>query len=182
MAENTHENEQVHQQLSSQASVTEKVDKAMPRLRICPRKALGGLAHLRIERTRIKPIESRAPKRGGNADVEAAILTPSRPSNSSKPEVTEYVAVKKLRFDSETDHNRALAPFAHEVGLLNDLSHPNVVNTVGFVEDVDDGVAWLVFTWEKNGNLREFVRSANWELPERVSLVSTVLAAPMTFS
>lgn len=45
---------------------------------------------------------------------------------------------------------------------------------VGFVEDVAQGVAWMVFRWEKNGNLREFVRSANWELPERVSLVSVL--------
>ncbi|KAG9021737.1 hypothetical protein FS837_007017, partial [Tulasnella sp. UAMH 9824] len=34
----------------------------------------------------------------------------------------------------------------------------------------------MVFSWEKNGNLREFVRSANWELPERVSLISDVAA------
>ncbi|KIO16065.1 hypothetical protein M407DRAFT_34297, partial [Tulasnella calospora MUT 4182] len=135
------------------------------------RKALGSLAHLRIDGTRIKPIESQAPKTGGNADVEAAILTPpSQPSYSSEPEGTEYVAVKKLHFDSETDDDRALASFAHEVGLLNDLSHPNVVKIVGFVERADNGVAWLVFTWEKNGNLREFVRSGNWELPERVCL------------
>lgn len=63
--------------------------------------------------------------------------------------------------------------FVHEVDLLNELSHPNVVKILGFVEDVEHGVAWMVFAWEKNGNLREFVRSAIWELPERISLVST---------
>ena len=42
---------------------------------------------------------------------------------------------------------------------------------IGFVEDVDNRIAWLVFPWEDNGNLREFLRSGGWEIPERVSLV-----------
>ncbi|KIO33046.1 hypothetical protein M407DRAFT_43630, partial [Tulasnella calospora MUT 4182] len=61
---------------------------------------------------------------------------------------------------------------AHEVNLLNDLKHDNVVKILGFVEDVGQGVAWMVFAWEENGNLREFIRSAKWELPERVSLIN----------
>ncbi|KIO28882.1 hypothetical protein M407DRAFT_229133, partial [Tulasnella calospora MUT 4182] len=65
-------------------------------------------------------------------------------------------------------------PFAYEVGLLNDLSHDNVVKILGFVEDVNNGVVWMVFRWENNGNLREFVRSENWELPERISLINDV--------
>ncbi|KIO23031.1 hypothetical protein M407DRAFT_78553, partial [Tulasnella calospora MUT 4182] len=63
---------------------------------------------------------------------------------------------------------------AHEVNLLNDLSHENVVKILGFVEDVGHGVGWMVFAWEQNGNLREFIRSAKWELPERVSLINDV--------
>lgn len=154
------------------------------------REVLGSLSHLRIDSPRIKPIDSQAPKIGGKADVEAAILISDRPSSPSEPDVAEYVAVKKLRFDTETGNDRALAvslsvrtngepenslshsqPFAHEVSLLNDLSHNNVVKIIGFVEVVDNGVAWMVFDWEKNGNLREFVRSKKWEVPERVSLV-----------
>ncbi|KIO20712.1 hypothetical protein M407DRAFT_49542, partial [Tulasnella calospora MUT 4182] len=61
-----------------------------------------------------------------------------------------------------------------EVNLLNDLDHENVVEILGFVEDVGKGVAWMVFAWEENGNLREFIRSAKWELPERVSLIDDV--------
>lgn len=55
-------------------------------------------------------------------------------------------------------HSKLLA---HEVGLLNDLSHDNVVKIIGFVENVYNGTAWMVFCWEKDENLREFVRSAN---------------------
>lgn len=43
-------------------------------------------------------------------------------------------------------------PFNHEFNLLNDLSHHNIVSIIGFVEDVEYDMAWMVFTWEKNGN------------------------------
>ncbi|KAG9045241.1 hypothetical protein FS837_006779 [Tulasnella sp. UAMH 9824] len=174
MGENIDENEEVRQATTAPVGVVDELQEAMKRLKISPRKVLESLSHLRIDRARIQPIESQAPRTGGKADVEAAILTSARPSNPSEPEITEYVAVKKLRFDTETDDDRTLAPFAHEVNLLNDLSHPNVVSIVGFVEDADNGVAWMVFSWEKNGNLREFIRSANWELPERVFLIHGV--------
>ncbi|KIO28284.1 hypothetical protein M407DRAFT_22493, partial [Tulasnella calospora MUT 4182] len=139
------------------------------------REMLRSLGHLRIDKARIKPIESKArSKTGGTVQIEAAILVSAQYSNSSKFEGMEYVAVKKLRFDPENDDDRALAPFVQEVSLLNDLSHENVVGIVGFVEDVEHGIAWMVFSWEKNGNLREFVRSANWEVTERVCLVDDV--------
>ncbi|KAG9024528.1 hypothetical protein FS837_005317, partial [Tulasnella sp. UAMH 9824] len=174
MSENIKENEQVCQPISSQAPAVDEVQEALERLKIHPRRALGSLSHLRIDRARIKPIDSQARIMGGTADVEAAILTPIQHSSSSESDVTEYVALKKLRLDIGTDCDRALAPLAREVDLLNDLSHDNVVKIIGFVEEADDGVAWMVFAWEKNGNLREFVRSANWELPELVSLVCDV--------
>ncbi|KAG9021614.1 hypothetical protein FS837_007136, partial [Tulasnella sp. UAMH 9824] len=110
-----------------------------------------------MDRTRIKLIESQAPKVGGQGAVEAAILARPPPSSTPESNDAEYVA-----------------PLAHEVNLLNELSHWNVVKIVGFVEDVEKGVAWMVFVWEKNGNLREFIRSAKWELPERVSLIHDV--------
>lgn len=73
------------------------------------------------------------------------------------------------------DSYDSLKPFAHEVNLLNDLSHENVVEITGFVEDLEHGVTWMVFPWERNGNLREFIRSAKWELPERLSVVMTYI-------
>ncbi|KAG8899161.1 hypothetical protein FRC01_010641, partial [Tulasnella sp. 417] len=157
---------------SAQAAIMEEFEDATKRLRISPRKVLGSLSHLRIDKARIKPIEDQDTKAGGKADVEAAILAPQQSSNSPTSDGAEYVAVKKLRFDAEADDDRALAPLAHEVNLLNELSHKNVLRIVGFVEDVAGGVVWMVFAWEKNGNLREFIRSAKWELTERISLVS----------
>ncbi|KAG9031538.1 hypothetical protein FS837_002955, partial [Tulasnella sp. UAMH 9824] len=172
MSEPISEKTEVSPSTSAQEASLDDVEEAMKHLRIRPRKMLESLSHLRIDRVRIEPIGNHAPKSGGNADVEAAILIPVQPSTSSEP---DYVAVKKLRFDAEIDDDRALAPFAHEVNLLNAVSHENVVKILGFVEDIDNEVAWMVFTWEKNGNLREFVRSSDWELPERVSLIDDVV-------
>lgn len=55
--------------------------------------------------------------------------------------------------------------------MVDGLTHPNIVEIIGFVEDVKRRIAWLVFPWEANGNVREFVLSGKWEIPERVSLV-----------
>ncbi|KIO18389.1 hypothetical protein M407DRAFT_31962 [Tulasnella calospora MUT 4182] len=173
MSESIDENEQASLSTSTQEAAIDEVEDAMNRLRIRPRKVLESLSHLRIDGARIKPIEGQPPKAGGKAEVEAAILASAKESGSSKSDEEEYVAVKKLRFD-DTDDDRTLAPLAHEVNLLNNLSHENVVKILGFVEDVEQGVAWMVFAWEENGNLREFIRSAKWELPERVSLIDDV--------
>lgn len=56
---------------------------------------------------------------------------------------------------------------------MGTLSHPNVVNLFGFVEDMDKADAWILLNWEPNGNVREFLRSGEWEIPERISLVGT---------
>ncbi|KIO16948.1 hypothetical protein M407DRAFT_51614, partial [Tulasnella calospora MUT 4182] len=57
-----------------------------------------------------------------------------------------------------------------ELHVLDGLDHPNIIELVGFVEDMTKRMAWLVFPWEANGNVREFLLSGEWELPERVSL------------
>lgn len=76
------------------------------------RKILDSLGHLRIEEARIKPLDSAA-ARGGKAVVEAAILTPAEQTNSRESNDTEYIAVKKMRFDMETDGDRSLGVSFH---------------------------------------------------------------------
>lgn len=146
----------------------------------------------------IKPLDNGTCGRGGNADVIPAELVMVEASESSSSDNVQHVAVKKLRPDSDTDHPRILAVgcnrplssaffllggfdtplamqlLAHEVSLVNDLSHKNIVKVVGFVEDRKDGTAWIILPWEKSGNLREFVASAAWELTERVALVGRI--------
>ncbi|KIO28068.1 hypothetical protein M407DRAFT_22700, partial [Tulasnella calospora MUT 4182] len=155
-----------HEEKASPPTSTEEVVEAMKRLKI-----LSG--HLRIGKARIKPFD-RVAARGGKADVELAILAPAEQTSSPASDDIQYVAVKKVRLDAETDDDQALAPFAHEINLLKDFDHSHLVKIIGFVEDIGQGIAWMVFRWEKNGNLREFVQSAKWELPERVSLINDV--------
>ncbi|KAG9035004.1 hypothetical protein FS837_002074, partial [Tulasnella sp. UAMH 9824] len=57
-----------------------------------------------------------------------------------------------------------------EAGFLVELSHANIIKLEGFVEDASKGIVWLVFPWEVNGNLRDFVATQDWEIPERISL------------
>ncbi|KIO28290.1 hypothetical protein M407DRAFT_72016, partial [Tulasnella calospora MUT 4182] len=64
--------------------------------------------------------------------------------------------------------------FANELRVLDGLDHPHIVKIIGFVEDMKKRIAWLVFPWEANGNVREFLLSGKWELPERVSLIRDV--------
>lgn len=54
------------------------------------------------------------------------------------------------------------------------LSHPNIVHLVGFVEDMQKRDAWIIVPWEENGNVRDFLQSGEWDIPERVSLVGNV--------
>ncbi|KIO26319.1 hypothetical protein M407DRAFT_24405 [Tulasnella calospora MUT 4182] len=142
--------------------------------RISPRKVLESLSALRIEATRIQPLEIKDLGRGGNADVVPAKLVPAAVPEPSTSSDAEYVAVKKLNVDGDTNDIRGLALLAHEVYLLNDLSHDNVIKLIGFAEDIEGGIAWIVLPWEKNGNLQEFIASANWEFPERIALIYDV--------
>lgn len=144
--------------------------------RISPWKILGSLSALRIEKTRIKPLEAARGGRGGNADVIPAELAPPEFSEPSSSADTQHVAVKKMRLDGDIDDAQVLASLAHEVHLMSDLSHKNIVKVIGFVEDIQDGTAWMILPWEKNGNLREFVGSADWEFPERIALIYDVVS------
>ncbi|KIO21835.1 hypothetical protein M407DRAFT_79907, partial [Tulasnella calospora MUT 4182] len=61
-----------------------------------------------------------------------------------------------------------------EAEFLVDLGHESIIELVGFVEDVSKDMIWLVFPWEDNGNLKGFIASADWEIPERISLINDV--------
>ncbi|KAG9016322.1 hypothetical protein FRB90_003286 [Tulasnella sp. 427] len=113
-------------------------------------------------------------RNGGYADVVVATLT-RRPSDAAEEE-SEKVAVKKTRFvfSGDTTEDKLLRLFVNELRILNELDHENIVKIVGFVEDVSKRTAWLVFPWEENGNLREFLSAGEWDIPERVSLISDV--------
>ncbi|KIO21579.1 hypothetical protein M407DRAFT_38581, partial [Tulasnella calospora MUT 4182] len=62
-----------------------------------------------------------------------------------------------------------------ELVVAAGVSHPNIVKIVGFVEDIGNRIAWLVFPWEVNGNVREFLLSGEWEISERIKDVTSGL-------
>ncbi|KIO32084.1 hypothetical protein M407DRAFT_38542, partial [Tulasnella calospora MUT 4182] len=65
--------------------------------------------------------------------------------------------------------------FVNELSLMAELSHPNIVKLIGFVEDMEKGDAWIVLPWEANGNVRRFLQSGEWDIPERLSLIEDVV-------
>lgn len=75
------------------------------------------------------------------------------------------------------DRSASHQSFVNELSLMKDLSHPNIVKLVGFVENMEKGDAWMILPWEDNGNVREFLLSGEWDIPERISLVSLIYSA-----
>lgn len=61
------------------------------------------------------------------------------------------------------------------------LSHPNIIEFLGFVEDMDKGHAWIILPWQANGNVRDFLRSSEWDIPERVSLVRLIICVSLKY-
>ncbi|KIO20488.1 hypothetical protein M407DRAFT_29895 [Tulasnella calospora MUT 4182] len=90
---------------------------------------------------------------------------------TSKPKI---VAVKKLKIERDTDLERVLGLALRESEFLVKLSHPNIVKLEGFVEDLSAQKVWLIFPWEEYGNLRDYLASGEWEVPERISLINDV--------
>ncbi|KAG9042257.1 hypothetical protein FS837_011095, partial [Tulasnella sp. UAMH 9824] len=124
---------------------------------------LSSLSEYRILETEIESTGETAGS-GGRADVVRA---------NFKRNEGEQVAVKKTRYTHahSTKNKKLSKEFVHEVKLLARLSHPNTVRLVGFVEDLKYQKTWIVLSWESNGNVREFLASGKWEIPERVSLM-----------
>ncbi|KAG9020861.1 hypothetical protein FS837_007806, partial [Tulasnella sp. UAMH 9824] len=142
------------------------------RIKLSPRglELLAALSEKRISITDIEFSEKSSQDGGTFADVVAATLI----VRSSSGQGGRTVAVKKLRLINDMTEEKRFCAFVNELRVLDKLSHPNIVEIIGFVEDVESRIAWLVFPWEENGNLRQFLRSGTWELPERVSLIADV--------
>ncbi|KIO21968.1 hypothetical protein M407DRAFT_217361, partial [Tulasnella calospora MUT 4182] len=66
--------------------------------------------------------------------------------------------------------------FVREVDVTARLSHDNIVELIGFVEELQEGKAWIILAWEPNGNVSEFLEKGEWEIPERMSLIQDTFA------
>ncbi|KAG9022591.1 hypothetical protein FS837_006282, partial [Tulasnella sp. UAMH 9824] len=122
------------------------------------------LSKYRIRSTSIRTT-AKPNGKGGKADVVRASFKRNKGARGKR------VAVKKIRYSDATGEEKFSKEFVHEVELLARLSHENIVELVGFVEDFKHKKAWIVLSWEPNGNVREFLASGKWEIPERISLI-----------
>ncbi|KIO29226.1 hypothetical protein M407DRAFT_21622 [Tulasnella calospora MUT 4182] len=134
---------------------------------------LDALCGKRIQSTKIKFTDGALRERGGSGDVAVATLVDD--SNDSS-QLERQVAVKKIRLSPGMTLEGFLKAFVHELRVLDKLSHPHIAKIIGFVEDIQSGIAWMIFPWEAKGNIREFLSSGAWEIPERVSLIQDVAA------
>ncbi|KAG8914851.1 hypothetical protein FRC00_010337 [Tulasnella sp. 408] len=115
-------------------------------------------------------------RKGGSADLAKATTSNTKFTgiNGRKMGTTQPVAVKKFRFGGDVNRNAQIASFANELDLLSELHHENIVELIGFVETAEEEVAWILLRWEENGNVREFIHSQDWVIPERLSLIYDV--------
>lgn len=115
----------------------------------------------------------------------------------------QFVAVKRLHANADSDPDatfRVSSPsneglifpgvlkvhfqaFVREISILATIDHPNIVKLIGFVEHLQESIAWMIFPWEGNGNIREFLGSRErLEIPERLSLASIPVRTSLTRS
>ncbi|KAG9034852.1 hypothetical protein FS837_002110, partial [Tulasnella sp. UAMH 9824] len=145
--------------------------KNVKRSRICPRAVLEDLKEYRIRPDTIIFNETGTRKQGASADVELATLRLSSFDQMTYGSDKMFVAVKKFRLSDDKGDERVLASLAHEISLTSELNNDHVIHLVGFAENIEENVAWIIHRWEANGNVREFLNSGAWEIPERVSLI-----------
>ncbi|KIO23778.1 hypothetical protein M407DRAFT_26777 [Tulasnella calospora MUT 4182] len=132
---------------------------------------LAGIPRYRIDKSRLKFEEREPAARGGQGVVHQATLVPNEGQDLKEQ---QKVAVKKFELDSETDYEKFLNDFAREITFMIAISHPNIIQLIDFVEDIKNGDAWMVLPWEANGNVREFLQSGEWDIPERISLMGGI--------
>ncbi|KAG9018020.1 hypothetical protein FRB90_012628 [Tulasnella sp. 427] len=64
--------------------------------------------------------------------------------------------------------------FKQEVGILSKLSHPNIVELLGIVENETINVALVGHVMEQNGVIREFLATGEWAIPARIPSIQDV--------
>ncbi|KAG8935226.1 hypothetical protein FRC01_005482 [Tulasnella sp. 417] len=134
-----------------------------------PREILEECSDQRFNLSNIKIASHGSVTRGGQGEVVLGHFVSSPEDGSAH--AGRPLAVKRLHLGEGNNTMKGFTAFTYELCLRRGLSHPNIVSLVGFVEAESSGIAWLVSDWEPNGNLHEFITSANWTIPERISLI-----------
>ncbi|KAG8951994.1 hypothetical protein FRC04_005327 [Tulasnella sp. 424] len=126
---------------------------------------LESLSHLRIEEESLDVTMSSRCTSGAYSDVYQAILV--RPGCAPRT-----VAVKELRsFGDNLDRIRVAIRLAREIKIWAQLSHPNVLQFLGYHLNQRMSTAWLISPYIENGNLSQFIKNINLDSPLRIKLI-----------
>ncbi|KAG9037169.1 hypothetical protein FS837_001499, partial [Tulasnella sp. UAMH 9824] len=152
---------------------------------VLKRQILDGMSHYRIDPSIIRATDTPSVE-GSRGIVLAAkfILseTPAAPTFRLRaweaPFLTAELAVKKLKWNRHDARESTMffKSLVHELSIMVTLSHPNITHLVGFVEDMQKGDARIIVPWEANGDVRDFLQSGDYDIPERVSLIKDVVS------
>ncbi|KAG8923466.1 hypothetical protein FRC01_012727, partial [Tulasnella sp. 417] len=146
-----------------QSDVSEASNLPKPK-KLSAQERLDRLSHMRIDPTAIHVTPVGQRKVGGKAQVMQATFKRGRWGRKRD------VAAKKLLFNDSMDKHVFANGFVHEVELMAGLSHENIVRLEGFVEELENRIAWIIMSWEPNGTVSEFLANGKREIPERISL------------
>ncbi|KAG8899556.1 hypothetical protein FRC00_001291, partial [Tulasnella sp. 408] len=127
--------------------------------------ALPCLSRYRMDRNDVDQLGEKV-GRGGHADLMAGrVLLHVQGSQA----IEKNVVIKAVR--DVDGGNESLMTFAWEIGLLSQISHPNIITLLGFIEELHNGIAWMIVPRAIHGNVRKFLQSAAWALQHRISLL-----------
>ncbi|KAG8901146.1 hypothetical protein FRC00_008799 [Tulasnella sp. 408] len=157
---------------------------------VLKRQILAGMLHYRIDPSIIQVKDTPKIKSSRGIVVpakfiglpETGTVSALLPGAWTVPFLEVELAVKMLQWkrDDAEDSTKFFKVASSSTSLVNELSimatlsHPNIIHLIGFVEDIDKGNAWIIVPWEANGNVREFLQSGEYDIPERVSLIQDV--------
>ncbi|KAG8899554.1 hypothetical protein FRC00_001289 [Tulasnella sp. 408] len=134
---------------------------------------LQGLSRYRIEVASIEILERIG--QGGYGTVKAARLL--QPIQRLQQGADLVAKENSFRDYVEDDFVRSSMRFASEVGLLSQLSHPNIIEFIGFIEDLHHRKAVIITPRAVNGNVRDFLSRRTWGLTHRISLLWDIATA-----
>ncbi|KIO17037.1 hypothetical protein M407DRAFT_27306 [Tulasnella calospora MUT 4182] len=147
-----------------------------PQLSAKLRDKLSKFAKWRIDPSLIQFSKDPREFSGGFATVARAALAITFNPWDGSVVLSKDVAVKKMKIEKEDDSQQVLGLALREAGFLVENCHQNIIELVGFVEDIANDRIWLIFPWEEHGNLKHFAAARDWEIPERISLINDVAA------
>ncbi|KIO27570.1 hypothetical protein M407DRAFT_23253 [Tulasnella calospora MUT 4182] len=143
------------------------------------------LERFHVERRRVVLVDDNDAPEGGFGIVrrgelyQSAYLPAWLASRQYGP--PQAVAVKQIKVSAISNVPRVKRAFTREMSVWSSLeAHPGIAKFLGFYADFKRSEAWLLSPWEPNGNVCEFIKTHDLEVPEKLSLIYDTIDA-LTF-